>query len=94
MEAQVRPLMRLPDEGQQVEAWSTAVERSEGQQPSGPKVSEVVFEILRPEGQIHRDPPAVRAKRRIELVAKLREGVNHRSWREVEQTLAELEDLL
>ena len=49
MEAQVRPLLRLPDPEQQMTAWVMAVERAEGGQPSAPEVKQVVLEILHPE---------------------------------------------
>ena len=49
-EAQVRPLLRLPDPGQQVEVWATAVEQADGGQPSAPQVKKLVFEVLHPGG--------------------------------------------
>ena len=46
MEAQVRPLLRLPDPEEHVTTWVTAVERAEGGQPSTTEVKKVVLEIL------------------------------------------------
>jgi hypothetical protein len=93
-EAQVRPLLRLPETEQRLNVWSTAVEQAEGEQPSAPAVSKLVFEVLHPEGKSSKETPANRAKKRVELVARLRDGVTKRSWNDVEQLLAELEGLL
>lgn len=94
MEAQVRPLLKLPDPEKQVEAWTIAVERSNGQQPSAPEVSEVVFEILHPEGAGDKVSPT-RGQRRTDLVSRLREVIRKRkSWEQVEELLEELEGLL
>jgi hypothetical protein len=84
----------LPDTDKQVEAWGIAVERAEGQQPTAPKVSEVVFELLHPEGA-GEPPPPTRGQRRGDLVARLREVIRKRkSWEQVEELLEELEGLL
>ncbi len=91
-ESQVRPLLRLSELSQRKQAWSTAVEKAKGNQPTSADVNEVVFEILKPEG--HAAPSPNRRERRVELVARLRDGVKQRSWTEVEQLLTELEDLL
>jgi protein gp37 len=92
-ESQVRPLLRLAEPAQQVQAWNTAVERAEGNQPTAAEVAEVVFEILHPDG-----PPektASRAQQRIDLVGRLKEVIGKRkSWEQVEKLLGELEELL
>lgn len=93
-EAQVRPLLRLPDCEQQTAVWATAVEQADGGQPSAPQVKKLVFDVLHPEGRTPRDSPAVRSQRRMELVGQLREGVRQRSWKQVEQLLAQLETLM
>jgi hypothetical protein len=93
MEAQVRPLLRLPDPEQQVSAWHTAVERAEGGQPSAPLVKEVVLEILHPEGPVAK--PTSRTQQRIDLVVKLKKVIQQKkSWEQVEKLLGELEELL
>ena len=93
MEAQVRPLLRLPEPEQQVAAWGIAVERAEGSQPTATQVREVVTEIMHPDGEVTK--PSSRGQRRGELVAKLKEAVTKRqSWEQVEKMLAELETLI
>jgi protein gp37 len=93
MEAQVRPLLRLPEPEQQVAAWGMAVERAEGSQPTATQVREVVTEIMHPDGEVTK--PSSRGQRRGELVLKLKEAVTKRqSWEQVEKLLAELETLI
>ena len=92
-ESQVRPLQRLSDPAQKALAWTTAVERAEGGQPTGAEVSEVVFEILNPEGAGGK--PHSRAARRVELMGRLKQVIARRkSWEKVEELLKELEVLL
>jgi hypothetical protein len=93
MEAQVRPLLRLPEPEQQVAAWGMAVERAEGSQPTATQVREVVTEIMHPDGEVTK--PSSRRQRRGELVLKLKEAVTKRqSWEQVEKLLADLEALI
>ena len=92
-ESQVRPLLKLPEPKQRAKAWTTAVEKAEGNQPTAVEVSEVVFEILHPEGLAEKPPS--RSERRLDVVDRLRKVITKRkSWEQVEQLLAELEDLL
>jgi protein gp37 len=92
MEAQVRPILRLPPE-QQVEAWFTSVEEADNQQPTVPQVRKVVFEIEHPEGSGEKTQS--RAQKRIDLVGRLKEAIGKRkSWEQVEKLLGELEELL
>jgi protein gp37 len=92
-EAQVRPLLRLPDPEQQVEVWCTAVERSDGGQPSQPLVTQLVLETKNPDGPVEK--PISRAQQRFDLVAKLKAVIAKRkSWDDVEKLLAELETLV
>jgi protein gp37 len=93
-ESQVRPLLRLADSSQRGQAWNTAVEKAEGSQPTAAEVSEVVFEILHPEGGTPHASPANRRERRVEVFARLRDVVKRKSWNEVELLLEELEGLL
>ncbi len=93
MEAQVRPLLRLPDPEQQVTAWVTAVERAEGGQPSAPDVKKVVLEILHPEGPVEK--PTSRAQQRFDLVVKLKEVTRQKkSWEQVRELIEQLEALI
>jgi protein gp37 len=92
-ESQVRPLLRLAEPARQVQAWNTAVERAEGNQPTAAEVAEVVFEILHPEGPGEKTQS--RAQQRIDLVGRLKEVIGKRkSWEQVEKLLGELEELL
>ena len=93
-EAQVRPLLRLPEPEQQVEVWATAVEQADGGQHSAPQVKKLVFEALHPGGRSPHDSPALRSQQRKELVVQLREGVRRRSWKQVERLLEKLETLM
>jgi hypothetical protein len=93
MEAQVRPILSLPDNEQRAEAWSTAIKASEGQQPTGPQVRKVVFEILHPDNG--EEKPRSRGQQRVELVARLKKVIQRKkSWAQVEKLLEELEALL
>ena len=93
MEAQVRPLLRLPDPEQQVTAWVTAVERAEGDQPSAPDVKKVVLEILHPEGPVEK--PTSRAQQRFDLVVKLKEVTRQKkSWEQVRELIEKREALI
>lgn len=92
-ESQVRPLLKLPEVEQKALAWTTAVEKVAGRQPTAADVQEVVFEILHPEGTPEKPPS--RSVRRAELVGRLKAVISKRkSWEDVEQLMAELEDLL
>lgn len=91
-EAQVRPLLRLPEPEQRLNVWSTAVEQAEGEQPSAPLISKLVFEVLHPEGAEQK--PVSRTERRVELVSRLKESVRQKSWLQIESLLAELETLI
>ncbi|MEX1116715.1 MAG: DUF5131 family protein [Akkermansiaceae bacterium] len=91
-ESQVRPLLKLESE-QRVRAWDAAVEKAKGGQPTAVVVEEIVFEILNPDGPSERSPS--RSQRRSELVGRLKEVVAKRkSWEQVEELMAELEELL
>lgn len=93
MEAQVRPLLQLPDPEQRVEAWYSAVEQVEGEQPSAKVVKDVVFDILHPDGQNTKTKS--RAEKRVALFTRLREVVQKKqSWSQVEKMLKDLEKLL
>ena len=93
MEAQVRPLLRLPDPEQQVDAWFTAVDRADGGQPSAPMVKEIVLERLNPDGPVEK--PTSRSQQRFDLVVKLKAVIAKRkSWEDVEKLLVELETLV
>lgn len=91
-EAQVRPLLRLPETDQRISVWSTAVEQAEGEQPSGPAVSKLVFEVLHPVGPGEKTPS--RGQQRLELVSRFKDSVRQKSWPQVEALLAELETLI
>jgi hypothetical protein len=92
-ESQVRPLLKLAESEQQAQAWTTAVERAKGGQPTAAVVEEVVFEILNPDGPSERLPS--RSQRRAALVGRIKEVVAKRkSWEQVEELMAELEELL
>lgn len=92
-ESQVRPLLRLDEPAKQAQAWNTAVEKAEGNQPTAAEVADVVFEILHPDGP--GEKPASRAQQRIDLVGRLKEAIGKRkSWEQVEKLLGELEELL
>ena len=92
-ESQVRPLLKLAEPDQQALAWTTAVEKAEGSQPTAADVQEVVFEILHPEGTSEKLPS--RSERRAKLVGRLKEVISKRkSWKQVETLMAELEELL
>ena len=91
-EAQVRPLLKLPDEETQVKAWETAVKQTGGQ-PSAIEVKTVVFDLLHPAGSA--ETPKSRAQQRIDLFTKIREVAHKKkSWKQVEEMLDELEALL
>lgn len=92
IESQVRPLLRLAEPSQRIQAWITSVEMAEGKQPTAAQVAKVVFETQHPEGSAEKLPS--RAERRVELVSRLKEGVRQKSWPKVEELLAELETLL
>lgn len=93
MEAQVRPLLRLPDPEQRAEAWFTAVEEAGGQQPTGAQIRKVVFEILNPEGAGEKSES--RAQQRQDVASRLKAAIQkRRSWDSVEKLLEELEKLL
>jgi protein gp37 len=93
MEAQVRPLLRLPEPEQQLEAWKTAVERAEGGQPSASAVKEVVTEILHPSGPAEKPPS--RGQQRTDVFDRLKELIHQKkSWEEAEQVLKDLEPLI
>ncbi len=92
-EAQVRPLLQLPDPEKQVSAWGTAVEQAGGDQPSAKEVKTVVFDILHPDGLPEK--PRSRSEQRIQLFSRLKEATRKkRSWKQVEEMLDELEALL
>ena len=86
-------IFRLTEPKQRAEAWTTAVEKVEGNQPTGAEVSEVVFEILHPEGEPEK--PVFRARRRMAVVERLRKVIARKeSWNRVEELFSELEELL
>lgn len=92
-ESQVRPLLKLEDPEQQAQAWAAAIEKTEGRQPTAADVEEEVFGILHPEGTSEKPPS--RSARRSELLGRLKTVVSKRkSWEQVEQMIAELEELL
>jgi hypothetical protein len=92
-ESQIRPLLKLAEPEQQGQAWAAAVEKAEGKQPTAADVQEVVLEILHPQG-LPAKPPS-RSERRSELVGRIKEVITKRkSWEQVEQLMAELEELL
>ena len=92
-EAQVRPLLKLPVREQRVTAWETAVAQTEGKQPPAPVVTEVVFDILHPDGPAEK--PKSRAEQRINLFTRLKDVTRKKkSWKQVEEILDELEALL
>jgi protein gp37 len=93
-EAQVRPLLRLPDPKQQAEVWAAAVKNAEGGQPTAPQIDKLVCEVLPPEGESPGDSRVSRSQRRVKVVSLLREGVRRRSWEQVEKLLTELETLI
>lgn len=92
MEAQVRPILRLPEE-QRAEVWFTAVEEVGGKQPTPPQLRKMVFEILHPEGAGEKTES--RAKQRQDVASRLKAAIQTRkSWDAVEKLLVELEGLL
>jgi hypothetical protein len=92
-ESQVRPLLKLAEPEEQGQAWAAAVKKVEGRQPTAADVQEVVFEMLQPEGLP--DKAHSRSERRSELVGRRKEVITERkSWEQVEQLIAELEELL
>ena len=93
METQVRPLLRLPEPEQRLTAWGTAIERSEGGQPTVPLLQTVVCEILYPDGTAER--PESRATQRLNVAGRLRDAIRgHVSYSQLEELLEELEGLL
>lgn len=92
-ESQVRPLLRLPEPGQKIAAWVTAVERANNNQPTAAEVSEVVLEILQPDGAL--DKPPTRSQQRADLVSRLKKAIRlQKSWEQVEKLVTELETLI
>jgi hypothetical protein len=93
MEAQIRPLLRIPEPEQRAEAWFSAVEEAGGQQPTGPQIQKVVFDILHPEGMGQKNPS--RAEQRQDVANRLKAAIGDRkSWEEVATLLEELEKVL
>ncbi len=90
-ESQVRPLARLKDEAQQAKAWQVAAERAGGT-PTEREVKEAVVELLAPEAPGEPIVPA--RERRRALVGQLREAFDARSWEQVEEALAGLEEVV
>lgn len=91
-ESQVRPLQRLQDPAKRKLAWSTAVEKAEGQ-PTAIQVQEAVFDILEPTA------PAKtllsRGRQRVVVVGRLKDAIARRgTWEELEAMLNELEELI
>jgi protein gp37 len=91
-ESQVRPLQRLQDPEKRKLAWTTAVEKAEGQ-PTANQVQDAVFDILEPTA------PAKtllsRGQQRVVVVGRLKDAIARRgSWEELEAMLNELEDLI
>ena len=93
-EAQVRPLLRLPAPEQRAEVWFNALEISEGSQPAGPQIKDLVEKALQSEGSPEETKPPKPSVRRAELVKQLREGIRHKSWEEMEELLTELEKII
>ena len=92
-ESQVRPLLRLTEPEKRVQAWTAAVERADGKQPTAVHGQEAVVELFPPEGSPEK--PLSRSQRRAELVGRLKEVISKRkSWAQVEALMAELEELL
>jgi protein gp37 len=92
-ESQVRPLLKLGAPDQKARAWAAAVEKAEGSQPTAAVVEEVVFEILHPDGP--GEKPVSRSQRRVDLVGRIQKVVaTRKSWEQVEELLAELEEVL
>lgn len=92
-EAQVRPLLRLPEPEQQVKAWHRAVEIAGGGPPSGPQAKQAALEILHPDGPGQKT--VSRGAQRIELVSRIKEVIRQeKSWKDVGNLLTELEKLL
>jgi hypothetical protein len=92
-ESQVRPLLKLPEPEQQAQAWAAAVEKAEGGQPTAAVVQEIVFEILNPDGPIEKPPS--RSQRRAGLLSRFQQVVAEReSWEQLEELIAELEELV
>lgn len=92
-ESQVRPLLKLTNPEDRVEVWTKAVEKADGKQPTAADVLEVVMEVLEPEGG--EEKPPTLGECRTDVVGRLRSVVSQRkSWKEVEELLSELEELM
>lgn len=71
----------------------STVKKMDGKQQTAANVHEAVFEILHTEGPDEKTPS--RSERRSELVIRLKSVISERkSWEQVAQLMAELEDLL
>jgi protein gp37 len=92
-ESQIRPLLRLADTPQRVEAWKSAVKKANGGSPTAVEVTEAVFEILNPEGVPEK--PVPRALLRRSVVLRLKVAIqDEMSYDQLEELLEELKDLL
>jgi protein gp37 len=92
-ESQIRPLLRLADTPQRVEAWKSAVKKANGGSPTAVEVTEAVFEILNPEGVSEK--PETRSTQRVTIVNRLTEAIRgEMSYDQLEELLKELEKLL
>ncbi len=105
MEAQVRPILRLPED-QQAETWFAAFDEVGGQ-PSAPRVNKLVHEKMHPAG-LEETPEVqpeeeeevteeseVPSERRDKIVNRLKAAIRKRkSWEQVEKLMEELVKLL
>ncbi|MDB2673656.1 phage Gp37/Gp68 family protein [Akkermansiaceae bacterium] len=92
-EAQVRPLLKLPKPEQRAEVWLDALQQSNGSQPSGPQITQLVAKANPSESSASQPGPPSISQRRATIVKQLREGIRRKSWDEIESLVIELEKL-
>ena len=97
-ESQVRPLIILDDVEKKVFAWTSAVEKAGGNQPTAIHVQDAVIEVLAQDQAgdgIIPEPKVTRSVQRADLIVRLKDVVSKQeSWVDVERLLKELEELL
>ena len=97
-ESQVRPLIILDDVERKVAAWTSAVEKAGGHQPTAIHVQDAVIKVLAQDqegdGTIP-EPKVTRSAQRADLIVRLKDVVSKKeSWADVERLLKKLEELL
>lgn len=95
-ESQVRPLCRLESEEQQLSAWTDAVKRSEGKQPTAKTLSDIVADLM--EANPSGEPTVEKVSRKEKIsgvISAIRNAVRAQAdISEIDRLLCELEKLL